>query len=227
MVKLALWEHCELSVTSPSAGRGYPGAGGRSNTSRETRCLLKQPASANAYGTPVCISTSVKRKHILPIPVARRLVVAAVHLTLSVEHAPPVLRLELSLCIDVDLHLDRAALLAHREDGNVRRARQPADEQPADRRRAPSADLLARLRAELRQRDGLDHSALLTKLGKRRRLASRRHLVRQREEAALRIADNRNLLSVPEARVYGTRLRVRGVDPGDPDLLVGHHHLDT
>ena len=105
-------------------------------------------------------------------------------------------------------------------DGDVRRARQPADEQPADRRRAPSADLLARLGAELRQRDGFDNSALLTKLSERCRLASRRHLVRQRKEATLGVTDNRNLLPVPETRVYGTRLRVRRVDPGDPDLPV-------
>ena len=40
------------------------------------------------------------------------------------------------------------------------------------------------------------------------------------KEATLGVTDNRNLLPVPETRVYGTRLRVRRVDPGDPDLPV-------
>mmetsp|Transcript_33595 Transcript_33595/g.85453 ORF Transcript_33595/g.85453 Transcript_33595/m.85453 type:complete len:232 (-) Transcript_33595:29-724(-) len=166
-------------------------------------------------------------KPLLPIRVARCLVVAAVHLTLRVENAPPVLGLELSLRVHVDLHLDRAALLAHREGRDVRGGRQATDKQPADRGRAPGADLLARLEAELRKRDGLNHSALLAELRERRGLAGRRHLVRQRVEAALRVAHNRNLLPIPEARVNRSGLRLRRGDPRDPDLLVGHHHLDA
>ena len=49
---------------------------------------------------------SVLRVGNLPIRVARCLVVAAIHLTLSIENAPPVLGLELSLRVHVDLHLD-------------------------------------------------------------------------------------------------------------------------
>ena len=63
--------------------------------------------SANAYGIGCGVGNCLS---VLP-----SLVVAAIHLTLRVKNAPPVLRFELSLSVHVDLHLDGAALLAHRD----------------------------------------------------------------------------------------------------------------
>ena len=76
------------------------------------RAYIDHLASLQTPMTLQRASASMKRKQ-FAYPCS--LVVATIHLPLRVKDAPPVLRLELSLCVHVNLHLDRAALLAHRD----------------------------------------------------------------------------------------------------------------
>mmetsp|Transcript_9653 Transcript_9653/g.20266 ORF Transcript_9653/g.20266 Transcript_9653/m.20266 type:complete len:268 (-) Transcript_9653:150-953(-) len=204
-------------ITPPFILKCVSGHGPQASCSNENLVTL----NLQRHVRKRCTQFPIKEDKRAPSFAVHRLVVTAIDFALRVKDATPVLLLELGLGIHVDQSLHIATLLAQLEGLHVLRGGDAANDQLANRVRAPRASLLAGFDVELGAGDRL-HDNVALDLCEGGRLTCGGHLVREAVNAALGIAHDGNFNAVLEARVDGVGLDLRSRDHVDPHILGGN-----